>query len=254
MSLITDAQHTMHRLSQFLAGFGNSFLTHRDDDGQVSLEWVNDQLWSEKANGVKMGLDYKNGKILLNGSSLKKEIHTEDKTMTILYNEIKELLDKNTDLEGQYKLEFNYDLDFDLWEESAIVFPMDNVLQLLIHWRIIGQSVLENLNDIGEGRSQVRVWPHHFDTGKLIGKDKDFREGFGLGYAIPDKVSPSPYFYLYEWPKRDMDYSNFSSRLRGVKWLDKKSWKGSILAVSSNITQQQVEDFYREGMDKLGVN
>lgn len=254
MSLIVDAQHTLHRLSQLTAGFGNSFLPHRDDDGQASLKWKNGQLWSEKVEGIQIGLDYISGKIIIKDNKIIKEVSSRDKTLKMLYFEIKDLLGNYFELQNDYRLEFNYELDFDLWDGSTIIIPMENIIQLLIQWRNIAQVVLERLKEMGESKADIRVWPHHFDTGKLITKGKDFKEGYGLGYAISDRLSPSPYYYVYEWPKKNIDYSKFTSRIRGVKWVDKKHWKGAILPVSGDISEKRVKDFYLESLEKLAGN
>ena len=43
--------------------------------------------------------------------------------------------------------------------------------------------------------SEVRIWPHHFDTGCLGYFDTKKNVSVGLGLAIPDKNVDDWYFY-----------------------------------------------------------
>ncbi|MGB0423200.1 MAG: hypothetical protein ACPGED_02705, partial [Flavobacteriales bacterium] len=51
---------------------------------------------------------------------------------------------------------------------------------------------------------EIRVWPHHFDTGAIQVVKKEGTEvtaSIGLGLAIPDELSDLPYAYVSGWRK-----------------------------------------------------
>ena len=42
--------------------------------------------------------------------------------------------------------------------------------------------------------SEVRIWPHHFDTGIYL--EVNSKLGIGFGWAMADKMIDQPYFYF----------------------------------------------------------
>ena len=72
-------------------------------------------------------------------------------------------------------------------------------------WRTIANQKLAELNQLSGRTSDIRIWPHHFDTGVYYSiPDEQGKEQAAIwaGYAIADAVSPEPYFYLSGYNKQ----------------------------------------------------
>jgi len=93
--------------------------------------------------------------------------------------------------------------------------------------------------------TEIRIWPHHFDTGMLIdlSAQKDMSIGLGLGYAIAVSLSEVPYYYCYGWGKT-IDYSQLSALKNGV-WIN-TNWKGALFPATDSRDLKTVVNFYQE--------
>lgn len=87
-----------------------------------------------------------------------------------------------------------------------------------------GLHLLAHLQTPGE----VRIWPHHFDTGVYTEPHEDLGIGFGL--AMADQMVPSPYFYLAAYPSdnRPINYIHLPDLPAG-RWIVGDHWKGAVL-------------------------
>jgi hypothetical protein len=47
-------------------------------------------------------------------------------------------------------------------------------------------------------QAEVRIWPHHFDTGVYL--EFNAQVGIGFGLAIADSMIDKPYYYLVGYP------------------------------------------------------
>ncbi len=93
---------------------------------------------------------------------------------------------------------------------------------------------------------EVRIWPHHFDTGTYV--ELDHKLGLGFGLAMKDEMAGDAYFYFsgYGLGGNEVNYQNLP-QLSAGRWIINEGWKGAILPISE-ITEydQQVEGFIRQ--------
>lgn len=86
----------------------------------------------------------------------------------------------------------------------------------------VGSAFYHHLGLCGE----VRIWPHHFDTGvyhEIAGKI-----GLGFGLAMYDDMVKAPYFYISGYALQgDISMIDLPVLQHG-KWLT-DSWKGAVL-------------------------
>jgi hypothetical protein len=75
----------------------------------------------------------------------------------------------------------------------------------LAHWFATADIALTETEKANEGSSEVRTWPHHFDTGLLINlepdKDPDEARSIGVGLSPGDSATPQPYYYVNPYPR-----------------------------------------------------
>lgn len=76
---------------------------------------------------------------------------------------------------------------------------------------------------------EIRIWPHHFDTG--VYKEVEDKIGMGFGLAAQDSLVDSPYFYLSGYPLTgQLSFTNLPT-LKFGRW-DTGEWNGAVLPLS----------------------
>jgi hypothetical protein len=78
---------------------------------------------------------------------------------------------------------------------------------------------------------EIRIWPHHFDTGIYV--EPNSNTGLGFGLAMEDGLIGSPYIYFsgYRLNGDKFDYANAHDLPVG-KWVLSDNWKGAVLPLS----------------------
>lgn len=78
--------------------------------------------------------------------------------------------------------------------------------------------------------SEIRIWPHHFDTG--IYGQINTSLGIGFGLAMEDAMLGEPYFYLSAYSSGAViNYENLPV-LDSGKWIAGEYWNGAVLPLS----------------------
>ncbi|WP_340075380.1 hypothetical protein [Leptobacterium sp. I13] len=248
MKLINQTQNTLHHLAQFLAAFSNSYLQKEDDDSQSNIGWsvVKKAMVSRSVDGVHLELSYPNVTLKI----IKEETTVAQTTLSGMSRAaIDSWIRKNLEILSLDSNKFNYELGFSLDTSFSNFSIMDDEtmasIQQLIQHRTIAQKALEKLAKAYAYPTEIRVWPHHFDTGMLIdlSDDQTLSKGLGLGYAIADSVSNVPYFYTYAWGNDTIDYKQLPPLANG-KWAT-GDWKGALLRADELFDLKAVESFYQ---------
>ncbi|NAS29386.1 hypothetical protein GTQ40_00235 [Flavobacteriaceae bacterium R38] len=252
MSTLNQTQNKLHHLSQTLAAFSNSYLDKAEDDSQSNLLWSveKEAIISRSVNNIHLELHIKD-------LVLKLVSPTETITLDVLglaKTDLDSWLKKHLSLVSLDENRFNYNLGFSLDSDHTTFIDLDtdaekSILELINH-RNFCQNALESISKAYKNATEIRIWPHHFDTGMLIdlSSQHDMSKGLGLGYAIADSLSDLPYFYTYGWGI-PIDYNSLSSLKNGL-WIDKE-WKGALLAANNSITFKDIENFYLEASSVL---
>ncbi|MAY84571.1 MAG: hypothetical protein CMP59_10605 [Flavobacteriales bacterium] len=102
--------------------------------------------------------------------------------------------------------------------------------------------------------SEIRIWPHHFDTGVYFQINDDLGIGFGL--AMKDDMANDAYFYLSAYADSiEFDYSKFRT---GDDWEWKNAeWKGAIKKIGTLSSFDQkaaleaINDFSKSAIEQL---
>ena len=94
-----------------------------------------------------------------------------------------------------------------------------------------------------QSTSEIRIWPHHFDTGIYTLVSEQLGMGFGL--AIEDPMIGEPYFYLAGYSSGSTINYNQLFKLSAGRWETDAHWKGAVLPLnevpgSSNTVSLQV--------------
>ncbi|NER12561.1 hypothetical protein GWK08_03845 [Leptobacterium flavescens] len=250
MSLINKTQNKFHHLSQFLAAFSNSYLPKADDDSQSNLGWSvsKSAVISREIEGVHLELSYKD----LHLRVIKGEQAEETDILGLGREQLDSWIREKISGFGLDASRFNYELGFTIDTDFDSFISLDNEeeksIEELSLYRNLSQLALEDTAAKSTAATDIRIWPHHFDTGMLIdlSEERDFGTGLGLGYAIADSVNDTPYYYVYGWGKNsaNINYGELPGLSSGT-WKN-GDWKGALLPASECSNPEKLKDFYGE--------
>lgn len=87
---------------------------------------------------------------------------------------------------------------------------------------------------------EVRVWPHHFDTGMYAVAENGVGIGFGL--AMEDSMVGAPYFYIAGHPTNgtSINYDQLPDMKTG-RWIIEEHWKGAVLPLSDLDSENEMD-------------
>lgn len=239
----------MHLAAQYLAAAGISFLEKKKDYSHTNLGFstteqsMQTRLLSEKGNVLSLNyntfaLDWKsaNGKTSF---SLDGVLHRD--VLAWLTKTSKAILNKS------YRYEFDYELPYAI--DDNFIFKLQDAKKLkeLSQLRSLAQLTIDETLQNNNLESEVRVWPHHFDTGAYASLNKDSDISVGLGLAIPDSVCEQHYFYISGYKGNDaINIAKFPTLTKG-KWKN-DGFIGAILP-ALEVDQAEAVQFFRETID-----
>jgi hypothetical protein len=87
-------------------------------------------------------------------------------------------------------------------------------------------AILTTLGVDGE----IRIWPHHFDTGIYVNANENISIGFGL--AMEDQMAGAPYLYMSGYPTNGKLDFNEVTELPFGRWEISEHWNGAILPLT----------------------
>jgi len=232
------ADQYLHQLVQVIAKANRTFVPKKGDDSHTNLYY-------DPLGGKIYGrwIEIRENRIILalNLNAYAFEIIDEHYNnicdFPILGEKIPELekvMKKGLHDIGLDVQEFSDPLHFKItdypFKNEPFGYLPDNGLE---QWKKIRKHVNEmclHVQGFLQVESEIRIWPHHFDTGIYIEPNADLAIGFGL--AMADQMEPSPYLYLSgnALDKEDLKFKDLP-KLRTGRWVMSEQWKGAILPI-----------------------
>lgn len=247
----------IHQLSQLLAKTSRSLVPAKEDDSHTNLYW--DPL-QQQLLGRWVPL---NGGFLLPGLNFEQmEFQWLDRQMEVVekvslvgknYFEAEKLVEGHAKDVGIDTESLMVPLHFEIPDYSFKNSPINKLEEKkLLEWsyyRSLANHILKDLGEMVQRKVEVRIWPHHFDTGIYFQWNNEF--GIGCGLAMEDKMAGAPYFYISAYTGHDqIDYTNATSLSNG-KWIKEGPWKGGILPLNeleSDIEMKNLMVFYKQAL------
>ncbi|RIV23975.1 hypothetical protein DYU11_13510 [Fibrisoma montanum] len=249
---INEADRVLHSLAQLVALTGTQLLDQQPDDSHANMGW----------NSTRQRLEGR--PFIRNGQAKKLVIDTE--TFTLAFIDQAEAVVASFSPETRMPADalawwksqlqawdlqaikpLNYQLDPPVAPDTPYVRPAG--LRAWGQWRTLANTSLDWLNEWSGRSSEVRVWPHHFDTGVYYSlRDATGRERAAIwaGYAIADSLSNEPYFYLSGYDSTRAVNFRAAPTLSAGRWLITDDWKGAFLPLSAIETEETVTVFLGE--------
>lgn len=231
----TDQQ--LHWLSQVLAKAGRAFVATKDDDSHTNIYF--DPV-AGKLCGRWIVQDKQKIMLTLNLTSMQFEWidrYFDVKHSTSLVGKtLKEIEKEVAVFPGSLDLPSEKIFDALHFEISGYGFnsiaQKDISDEGLRQWKFFRYLAnLSSLDFLGflQAESEIRIWPHHFDTGVYAQLTPGFGIGFGL--AMEDSMAGQPYFYLAGYASNgQIHYKNLPAPKTG-KWITGNGWNGAILPI-----------------------
>ncbi len=256
----TKTDQHIHQLSQILAKMNRSLVPAKDDDSHTNLYWdpIRQQLLGRWVSSP--------GGLLLPALNLEQtEFQWINKKMKVAgkaslvgknYFEAEDLVKALSHDVGIEKKSLMAPLHFEIPDYSFKNSPINTLeKQKLLEWsyfRTLANHILIDLGEAIQKDVEVRIWPHHFDTGIYFQWNDEI--GIGCGLAMEDDMAGAPYFYISAYSGEDaFDYSDATALAYG-RWIKEGQWKGGILPVDQLGTDNAMTNlqfFYRQTLSYL---
>jgi hypothetical protein len=228
----------LHWLCQVITRAGKSFVSEKSDDSHTNLYF--DPL-GERIVGRWIETEKGNIMLTLNFSELQFEWMNSDYQVIALFPTIGKMIteveqdieNKLSDL-GLARGGFSDKLHFEIPDYPFKTDPIQSVPdQYMKEWkdiRNLANKACSLLLGYLQIEGEIRIWPHHFDTGIYVVTNKNMGIGFGL--AMSDVMVDGPYFYMTgNHPSEDLKYKNLPEFSSG-SWLRGENWNGAVLPLS----------------------
>jgi len=126
--------------------------------------------------------------------------------------------------------ELHFDIpDYDFGHKEFEQFDSEGLKQWSYYRQLANEACLHFIGHL-QGDEEVRLWPHHFDTGVYF--EQNYRVGLGFGFAIQDDMVGDYYFYLAGYHlKSNFNYDDRTDLSAG-RWILEDDWKGAVLPLS----------------------
>lgn len=246
MKNYTQTDKRLHFYSQVIAKANRTYVPAKEDDSHTNLYFdsLGNRLcgrWINTKNGdVLLSLHLDTLAYVFTNRSLEilEKVPAASKTMLTIEKEIESLLPAMGLNPSGFADELHFEIpDYDFADKPLEALPAED-LQIWKKYRALGNEACLNLLGHAQMWEEIRIWPHHFDTGIYFKSKKDLGIGFGL--AMEDAMAGAPYFYMAPYPEgKTLD---FKSVPKGDwNWEIGKHWKGAFLSIEALDSMAMVE-------------
>ena len=241
----------VHIAAQYLATAGINFLAKKDDDSHSNVGFNSEkgylETWSLNDKGNKLALDYAAFSLhWLANDEKDQSISLDGKT----HQEVVQWISNVTavlEKKAPYTYQLHYDLPYaKITDHFVFQKPAQEELKGLLEFRIIAQNALESIVKELNLDTDIRIWPHHFDTGGFVVLDTSKNISVGFGMAIPDTIIDD--FYLYTSGYKDhgsIDTATFEKLSFGT-WKN-DSFKGGVSPMK-DMNESKAFTFFKEAI------
>ena len=119
-------------------------------------------------------------------------------------------------------------------------------LNELLNYRKLAHTALEKVLHDNSIKSEIRIWPHHFDTGAFGSLPGRPGASVGFGLAIPDSLVDDYYFYISGYKGHDsLDVGDFDPLSVGG-W-ESTNFNGGLLPIKG-VDEAQATNFFNEAI------
>ncbi len=231
-----QADQQLHRLCQIIAKANRTYVHPKKDDSHTNLGFNPDRghisgRWIEtEQNKIRLILRLMDVCFVWldeAGNNLQ-TVSTAKKHIDEIENQLRKTLKKEGLDSSKFQEPMHYEIpDYPFMGQSVALLSR-LALNDWVYWRTIANEACDYLLKSFNQNEEIRIWPHHFDTG--IYMDLNEKLGIGFGFAMKDDHVGAPYFYATCYPKEgEADYSEINELSYGRWVVD--DWHGAVLSL-----------------------
>lgn len=239
----------MHLAAQYLAAAGISFVEKKEDDSHTNLGFSSEDgsLYTRPLNkaGDILSLNYERFTLEWVSKAATRHFRLDGSTHAQILAWIKQMV-TDAGIDKPYDYNFHYDLPYQVTDDFTFKLLDTDRFRELLHLRILAQLALESFLHDQNLDSEIRIWPHHFDTGAYATLNDGSGRAVGLGLAVPDANHKDHYFYIAAYQGHDgIDTSAFDGLTKGT-WRN-DGFKGAILP-ATGVDENTAVTFFEEAL------
>lgn len=261
MQVYNQTDQYLHWLCQPIAKAGRSFVLPQPDDSHTNLYF--DAL-GERLIGHWINLGTQKVMLTLKLLTLEFEWVNDKFQVIATCSAVGKTMDELEDSlaaqaqgwglnTAEYKTAMNYEMPDYAFAKKPIKALAQEAVKHWMYYRRLANDTCTWVLGYGQTSGEVRVWPHHFDTGIFVYPVENL--GIGFGWAMSDKLHNEPYFYMSGYPAQGtLDYTQVPT-LENGKWCVNDEWSGATLPYATLETLkasgdvQVINDFLRKSFD-----
>ena len=246
---LNNAIDIQHKAIQLIAVAGKYLVAEEPNDEHITMQWIpkRNLLVGRliQANPVIcFGLDVINFDLVLFNEGIEAlsvfNLHnrSREEAFEWMKNQIGKFeLDRN-----QLRKSMHYTIEsFEPASEQIFISPNYSSTLEWCKYKTNANILFGFLSEDYEYASEIRIWPHHYNTGVNIPLTFDEKgeilKSISIGLAIPDHLFNEPYFYINHFNNKDkLDYNHLKKFLFAGNWVI-NGWKGAVLK-STDITKK----------------
>jgi hypothetical protein len=247
MHSYTQSDQQLHWLCQIIAKANRTYVPKKADDSHTNLYFdpLGNRIvgrWIKTIGGnvlFTLNLDKQTFDILDHTHKIVASVPSISFDISEIERKIEGLLPNF----GLNPKGFSANLHFEIPRYEFAKEPMQRIdpqsLNKWKHYRQIANEACILLLGHAQVWEEIRIWPHHFDTGIHAIVKKGLGLGFGL--AMEDTLAEIPYFYMSGYP--DQGSIHFDNLPEGKEWIWKsgESWNGAFLPLNQ-LEDKKVEE------------
>lgn len=233
-SLLNSSEAYIHRASQFLAMIGKNYLENLPDDSNSNLGFDSEtgRVRSREVSGnpkFSLNLNVPDWQLeVVNNGEVKNIFRLAGKSKNEPFNWLKHEIESSGLDSRKLKFIDHYEVSE---HEVDLGQPFQELdIDIVKNWldmRSNANIIMEDLNDVVGVNSEIRIWPHHFDTGTYY--ELGEKKAIGAGWAIADTLCDNPYLYIYGWNgNENIEYASLPDLAIG-KWIVTEGWQGAVI-------------------------
>ena len=228
--------HRLHLLCQVIAKLNRTFVAPEEDDSHTNLAF-NDAM--SVISGRWIRTPQANMLMLFSIAKLEYWIYSDQHRILatipatgLNLSEIEDhfelkLKDIGVDPK-QFKEPLHFEInDYPFAEKRFEPFSEEQVASWQMYRMLANQACGVFLSKFKQ-EGEIRIWPHHFDTGVYFEYNSNL--DFSFGWAMQDGLLGQPYYYFSPYAKNDyaINWENLPDLDYG-HWHISEEWKGAVL-------------------------
>lgn len=234
----TQTDKRIHFLCQILAKAGRTFIPKKEDDSHTNLYFDSEKKWIEthwmKSQKGKVKLVLRITDFCMLWLDDEEQVLQVFATVKEYPKDIIDALSKGATLVGLNPDGFSKPMHYEIPTYSFLNQPIAMINRHLLdewmEWRTLANEACKKVLEILNVDGEIRIWPHHFDSGIYVAANDHLNIGFGL--AMEDELVNAPYFYMAAYPaKGALNFKNLPNIGKG-EWKITDGFKGAVLPIT----------------------